>query len=214
MKLYDLSHCLSNESPVYPGNDSPEFLPAATIAAEGYRETHLSFDSHVGTHIDAPAHMLEDGKTLDRLPLEAFSGKAIIITIPGQTCFIEKKFLKTYRQALTQVDFVLFRTGWGNRWGSSEYFKDFPVLTPEAVEWLLAFPLKGIGFDAISADPVESTQWVNHFAIFKKGLIIIENLVFPDELKDSTGHFSCYPISFKNADGSPVRAVYENLNLL
>jgi len=60
--------------PVYPGTSRPSFRPSNTIQKEGFRETHLSFDSHTGTHIDAPEHMLENGNTLDRLPVDHFKG--------------------------------------------------------------------------------------------------------------------------------------------
>jgi arylformamidase len=207
MKIFDLSHPLHDNSPVYPGKSKPEFRRVVTIATDGYRETHFSFDSHLGTHIDAPSHMLEKGKSLDQLSIESFSGDSVIIAIPDGTSHIEKPFLLKFEDELKTVDFVLFKTGWSRFWGSSKYFINFPVLTPDALNWLLSFSLKGIGFDAISADPVESTGWENHLAIFGKELIIIENLVFPGELAESRGLFCCFPIPYENADGSPVRAV-------
>ena len=209
MSLYDLSHPLNNGSPVYPGKDNPIFKAAATISKEGYRETHLEFDSHLGTHIDAPAHMLEDGKTLGQMPLDSFTGQAVIVSVPDKMIVIDKEFLLTFKDEFTNVGFVLFKTGWSKYWGSQQYFKEFPTLTPEAVNLLLSYPLKGIGFDAVSADPVESTDFKNHFAIFKKGLIIIENLIFPGNLTAGKGMFYCFPLPFENADGSPVRAVFE-----
>lgn len=208
MKLYDLSHLLNNDSPVYPGTKKPWFEPAATIDKEGFRETKLCFESHLGTHIDAPAHMLENGKTLDEMALESFTGDALIISVPEGTTYIDREFLEQFSQALSSVEFVIFRTGWDKLWASSTYFDGFPVLSGEAVQWLLTFQLKGIGFDVISADPVDSRSWDNHMAILSKGLIIIENLVFPETLTASSGQFCCYPIPYEHADGSPVRAVF------
>jgi arylformamidase len=208
MKLFDLSHLLNNQSTVYPGKDKPIFQPAAFIDKDGYRETHLEFDSHLGTHIDAPAHMLQNGLTLDRMPVSAFSGKAFIITVPDGMQKIDQHFLLSHAEDLKGAEFILFKTGWSKYWEISLYFTDFPTLTTDAVKWLLNFPLKGLGFDAISADPVESTDFPNHYLIFEKGLLIIENLKFPDELTVSAGEFTCYPLPFENADGSPVRAVF------
>lgn len=207
MPLYDLSHSLNNDIPVYPGTARPLFEPVAAIETEGYREIRLCFHSHLGTHIDAPAHMLENGITLDRLPLDTFAGKARIIPVPAEMQLIEKDFLQSCAGSLAATDFVLFKTGWGKLWGKPGYFKGFPVLAAGAVDWLLEFSLKGIGFDSISADPVESSDYPNHFRLLKKGLIIIENLVFPDELAEITGDFSCFPLPLQDADGSPVRAI-------
>ncbi|HKI88699.1 MAG TPA: cyclase family protein [Draconibacterium sp.] len=211
MKIFDLSHKLNNQTPVFPGTVQPRFEPAATIDKDGYRETHLNFESHLGTHIDAPAHILETGATLDQMPVSAFTGKAIIVEIPKNTTYIEKSFLLLFKEELTEADFILFKTGWYNKWGSNEYFSNFPVLAEEAATWLISFKLKGIGFDAISADQVESSVLPIHHIILENGCIIIENLNFPEKLKANEGEFSCFPLPYESADGSPVRAVFRIL---
>lgn len=208
MKLYDLSHLLNNETPVFPGMGKPVFEPVATIEKEGYRETRLSFDSHTGTHIDAPAHMFLNGKKLEQLPVDTFSGKALIISVPENTARIEKELLLPFKEILEKVDFILFKTGWSDHWGTQRYFENFPTLTADSVEWLLTFLLKGFGFDVISADSLDSTTFPNHFSILGKELVIIENLRFPGELTETEGEFFCFPLPYENADGSPVRAVF------
>jgi arylformamidase len=145
MKLFDLSHLLNNQTTVYPGKDKPIFQPAALIDKDGYRETHLEFDSHLGTHIDAPAHMLPAGLTLDRMPVSAFSGKAFIITVPEGMKKIDQHYLSVYADEIEGTEFILFKTGWSKYWKSQLYFEDFPTLTTDAVEWLLTFPLKASG---------------------------------------------------------------------
>jgi len=211
MEIFDLSHKLNNQTPVFPGTAKPTFESAATIDKDGYRETHFNFESHLGTHIDAPAHILETGQTLDQLPVSAFTGKAIIIEIPANTKYIDKSSLFPFQEKLAETDFVLFKTGWCKKWGSNEYFSNFPVLAEEAANWLISFNLKGIGFDAISADPVESSVLSIHHIILRNGCIIIENLNFPEKLKTNEGEFSCFPLPYENADGSPVRAVFRIL---
>lgn len=206
MKIYDLSHKLNNLTPVYPGNEPPEFTQIADFKSHGYRETQFRFHSHLGTHIDAPAHMIENGNTLDQLPAEHFCGNALIIKTPINRN-IDFEILKGFETEISNNDFVLFQTGWSQFWGTPEYFGRFPVLAKDAVEFLIQFNLKGIGFDNISADPIDSSDFPNHYAILGKNLIIIENLVFPDGFTESNGEFSCFPLPYENADGSPVRAV-------
>jgi kynurenine formamidase len=208
MKLYDLSHLLNNDTPVFPGMSKPRFTPAATFEKNGYRETRFEMDSHTGTHMDAPAHMLKNGKTLDQFPVDRFAGKALIISVPENTKHVEKDFLVQFAAKLKEAQFVLFKTGWSKLWGTPRYFEDFPTLSADAVEWLLTFSLKGTGFDVISADPIDSTSYPNHFSILGKGLIIIENFMFPKELTEAEGDFFCFPLFYENADGAPVRAVF------
>lgn len=206
--LYDLSHLLNNKSTVYHGTASPEFIISATIEKEGYHETFFRFHSHLGTHIDAPAHMLKHGKFLDKMDISSFCGKGLIIETNSKSQNIEKELLIPFKNTFKNTDFVLFKTGWGKFWNEKKYFEDFPVLTSEALGYLLQFQLKGIGFDTISADIVGSPDFKNHFAIFEKGLIIIENLVFPENMDETTGEFFCFPLCYENADGSPIRAVF------
>ena len=206
MKIYDLSHKLNNLTPVYPGNEPPEFTQIADFKSHGYRETQFRFHSHLGTHIDAPAHMIDNGNTLDQLPAEHFCGNALIIkTLINRN--IDFEILKGSETEISKSEFVLFQTGWSQFWGTPKYFGRFPVLTKDAVEFLLQFHLKGIGFDHISADPMDSQDYPNHLAILGKNLIIIENLVFTDGFTECNGEFSCFPLPYENADGSPVRVV-------
>ena len=206
--LYDLSHILNNKSTVYPGTALPEFIVSATIEKNGYHETCFRFHSHLGTHIDAPAHMLRHGKFLDKMDITSFCGKGLIIDTNSKSPNIEKELLINFQKELESIDFVLFKTGWGKFWNEKKYFDDFPVLTSEALHYLFQFRLKGIGFDTISADTINSFDFKNHLAIFEKGLIIIENLVFPEDMIETTGELFCFPLWYENADGSPVRAVF------
>ncbi len=205
--IYDLSHQLNNDSPLFPGDAAPDFKTIASIEQNHYRETRLQFHSHLGTHIDAPAHMLSNGTMLDEMDISAFCGRAILITTDEKERIIEKDLVLEFKKELEETDFVLFKTGWSKYWGTQQYFENFPTLSTDALHFLLQFRLKGIGLDTISADPVKSTDYKNHYAIFRKGMIIIENLKFPENMKEKKGEFSCFPIPYEKADGSPVRAV-------
>lgn len=207
MALYDLTHLMHSDMPVYPGKQQPLIAPAATIETDGYREMRLEIDGHTGTHIDAPAHMLPNGKMLTDYPVSKFTGKAFILLVEEGKEYIEITDLKAYEKEIVSSDFVLFHTGWGRFWGTNDYLKGFPVLSEDAAKWLTTFHLKGIGIDTISVDPVESETWAVHHILFQNDLIIIENLIFPETLLHGSGQFHSFPLKFGAADGSPVRAV-------
>ena len=209
MALYDLTHPMHSEMPVYPGKGQPLIGPVATLENDGYREMHLNIDGHTGTHIDAPAHMLARGKMLNDYPVSKFTGKAVIVAIEEGTENIGIPLLKTFEHELRSSEFVLLRTGWSMYWGTPKYLEGFPVLTEQAAKWLTTFQLKGIGVDAISVDPVESSTWPVHHILFQSDLVIIENLIFPGNLLSGKGRLFCFPLKFDEADGSPVRAVFD-----
>ncbi|NQU88822.1 MAG: cyclase family protein, partial [Mariniphaga sp.] len=176
MNFIDLSHPINEQMPVYPGGKKPVLKRLSDINKNGYRETGLTFHSHLGTHIDAPAHMLKDGKYLNQFPVSKFTGKAVIIEVPNGTKTISVEYLSQFNDDFDNSEFVLFYTGWGKYWKNERYFKDFPVLDMEAVNFLTSFNIKGVGVDAPSVDPVETKSWEVHYHLMKKDFIIIENL--------------------------------------
>ncbi len=204
MKVYDLTHTIRNDMPVYPGTEQPRLTTACTIAEVGYRETLLHMYSHTGTHMDAPAHMLPDGAALDRYPGEKFVGAAIVVDCRGEKD-ISLPLLQRYD--LSGVDFVLFCTGWDKKWGTPAYYEHFPCLTAEAAAYLAALPLKGVGEDSISLDPCDSTEFPNHITLMKAGFINTENLTGLDALLGRRFTFVTLPLKFENADGCSCRAI-------
>ena len=204
MKVYDLTHTIRNDMPVYPGTEQPRLTTACTIEEVGYRETLLHMYSHTGTHMDAPAHMLPDGAALDRYPGEKFVGAAIVVDCRGEKD-ISLPLLQRYD--LSGVDFVLFCTGWDRKWGTPAYYENFPCLTAEAAAYLAALPLKGVGEDSISLDPCDSTEFPNHITLMKAGFINTENLTGLDALLGRRFTFVTLPLKFENADGCSCRAI-------
>ena len=78
MRIVDLSIPIDATTPFYPGDPEPRVCVATTIARDGFNVSRLELGSHSGTHCDAPRHFLEDGLTLDQLPLERFVGAGVI----------------------------------------------------------------------------------------------------------------------------------------
>lgn len=204
MKVYDLTHTIKNDMPVYPGTEQPRLTTACTIEEAGYRETLLHMFSHTGTHMDAPAHMLPEGTTLDSYDAEKFTGTALVVDCRGQAA-ITLPLLKGYD--LTGVDFVLFCTGWDRKWGSDDYYEGFPCLTAEAAAYLAALPLKGVGEDSISLDPCDSVDFPNHITLMRADFVNTENLKGMDALLGRRFTFVTLPLKFENSDGCSCRAI-------
>jgi kynurenine formamidase len=200
MKYIDLTHKIQNNMPVYPGTASLEMIPANTIEKDGFREKVITLCSHTGTHMDAPSHMLEHGKNLDDYDCSKFIGKALLLTID------QEKNIRDYADQLGKVDFIVFKTDWSKYWGKEKYFEKFPCISMETTNYLIGFDLKGIGFDAISIDPIDS-KFENHYIVFENDMIIIENLTNLDQIDEEIFELMVLPLNIKTADGSPIRAI-------
>ena len=204
MKVYDLTHTIQNDMPVYPGTEQPKLTTACTIEAAGYRETLLHMFSHTGTHMDAPAHMLLDGAALDSYGADKFAGTAVVVDCRGHES-ISLPLLQGYD--LNGVDFVLFCTGWDKKWGSPDYYAGFSCLTADAAAYLAALPLKGVGEDSISLDPCDSVDFPNHITLLGADFVNTENLTGLDALIGRRFTFVTLPLKFENSDGCSCRAI-------
>lgn len=207
-KWIDLTHPISPGMPVYPGTEPPVLAQGCTIDAHGFAEKKITMYSHTGTHIDAPAHMLKQGSTLDQLPIDHFCGTARVWEWERRSRpVISPSDLEPDLHDIREVDFLLLYTGWSRHWGTEAYFSNYPVLSPEAAEWISSTGLKGLGVDAISVDPADTDTHPVHKALLNREMILIENLTNLEELPGSPFFFSCFPLKIEEADGSPVRAV-------
>lgn len=207
--LIDMTHTITPEIPVYPGDPVPAFSKLATLNQDGYRITGLSLCSHTGTHMDAPSHFLPDGRTLDEMPMSQFSGRATVLDVSDEGPVITEDFLHSNYDAIYCTDYILFYTGWENRWGAGNYLEDtFPVPDEAAARYLVSRGLKGVGTDAPSVDRLTGPQRV-HSTLLKSGEVILESLCLKKVRGRKDFLFFALPMKFKNADGAPVRAFAE-----
>lgn len=217
MKIIDLTHPVSEDMPMYPGTGVPTLHVAYNHKEHGLMETLISLYSHTGTHIDAPAHLYANGRTLDQYPIEQFVGKALVIDCRhlGKEEKISMSLLEEKGNALHQIDFILFLTGHNALWGSPGYFDNYPVMTNGVVEWVNRYKLKGIGIDAPSFDPVTideleqaADELNNHRAILKtNNTILLENLCRLEEIGNEPFTLCALPLNTINADGAPTRVI-------
>jgi arylformamidase len=206
--IIDLTHVINESMPVFPGTPQPRLITEYTVAINGFMETRLDLLSHTGTHMDAPAHMLAQGLTLDRMPVSTFCGNAVCIDVSGVYDQIELGDLLQTGIDFTHVDFIVLHTDWSRFWGHPLYFVDFPVLTQEAAHYLVGCGLKGIAADSISFDKHDSVSYSVHHILLNANLVLIENLRNTALLpKDKVFWFAALPLNYIQADGSPVRAI-------
>lgn len=210
MKVIDLTHTMKENMPVYPGTDTPKFIPANSYEKNGFKETLLQMYTHTGTHMDPPAHLFAGRTTLDQFPAEQFIGKALVIDCrdlqEGQAISMER--IHKTGEKIKDADFLLFNLGWDKRWGTDAYFGDYPCIDEDVLNYILSGNYKGIGFDTIGLDPIADENLTRHKMLFQKcDIVNIENLKNLELCGSDLFWFSCFPLKMDNCDGSPVRAV-------
>jgi len=196
--LIDLSVLLNERTPVYPGDPATKIAPAGVLSKDGYTDHYLSVGTHVGTHIDAPMHMLEGGKSLEAMPMEQFAGRGRLVEISSSD------FNEVKAAGIQEGDIVLFRTGMGTKYHDPVYFEDYPVMSEDVAKYLMETKVKMVGVDTCSVDNTDG--FPIHKILLAGNVLIIENLTNLGALKNK--EFSVYALPLKlELDGAPARVV-------
>ena len=207
MLYFDLSHSMENGMTFFPGDPEPRFLP--TDIAAPWRVTHLSICTHTGTHIDAPAHFIPHGKTIDQYPPERFFVPGIVVPVLGYSGdeLIGGDVFADYLSMVPANGAVLIRTGWDRYWGSEHYICH-PYLSPEAAQLLIDNGASIVGIDTLSVDSAGQETDRAHAILLGNDALIVENLTRLDQLSAGKLYrFSFLPLALTGLDGSPIRAV-------
>ena len=210
MQLVDLSHPLEHGQLNFPFDPKISVLVHNTVSSIGYNMTQVSLASHQGTHLDAPYHFYDDGKTIDQMRLEQFYGPATLIDLaPGSALApgteITPAMFEPHAAKFTPGAKIIYRTGWDRQFGTPEFFSRFPTLTLDAARWIAA---KGIGLLGMDT-PTPSYDWKEcHLILLAPGveLVIVEALTHLEQLPESFV-FMGFPLNLKGRDGAPIRAV-------
>ena len=207
-KIVDLSHALTADTPVYPGDPVPSFSVATTIENEGYNLFNVIMGSQTGSHVDAPYHFNNQGATVDKMDLKFFVGQGLIVDVThkkGKEEITLEEIVK-YEKQIEESDIVLFRTNWYKKVGTNEFY-DHPFLSKEGGEYLLSKGIKTAGIDAINLDNTGGTEFPIHEMYAEAGGIIAENLANLDSVDFDSPFIIFLPLKLIGCDGSPVRAV-------
>jgi kynurenine formamidase len=198
MKIVDLSVPVNENTPVYPGDPKTVIKPAGVFDKDGFNDHLISIGTHVGTHIDAPFHMVSGGKKLDEIPIEHFVGRGCYIN--AQNGFD----LEAIKQAdIREGDIVLFHTGIINRYHKPDYYENYPEIPKEVANYLVEKQVKMVGMDMSGPDHPPHNI---HKILLGGGVLIIENLTNLNQLADKS--FTVYALPIKlNLDGAPARVI-------
>ncbi|MER8100840.1 cyclase family protein [Kitasatospora sp. NPDC094016] len=152
--LVDLTHQVTTAMPVYPGDPAVLLEPALTTATAGVNVLALHLGSQSGTHVDAPYHVDVTWPTLDGLPLERFTGPAVLADLRGlePRAAVTPELLAPALERVGEGSVLLLATGWARHWGTDAYLAH-PSLTAAAAEAIVAAGVRTVGVDALSVDP-------------------------------------------------------------
>jgi len=199
--MIDITRRLYNGHPVWPGDTAYCYELVSQIShGDSVNVGKLSTTIHLGTHLDAPWHYVDNGGKLETVPLTALIGPCRVVDARGQT-ELDVPFLKTLGQLSERT---LFYTGQPNDW------KTFPQaymqVNPAAAEYMGQHGVKLYATDCPSVDTLTSKDLPGHKAFARAGVYILEGLAL-EGVAPGNYELIALPLRLEGADGSPVRAV-------
>lgn len=225
--VVDLSHTLSPESPFIPveGKTFPfRSAPIATVARDGVYANRWELTEHVGTHVDAPCHFIEGGRSIDQLSIETLIAPLAVISIgpraatdPDATLTADevRKWEGDRGVTLPTGAALFLHTGWEARWSQPGRFVNqdaggtlhFPGFSGGALDLLLERGVAGIGIDTLSIDPGRDRAYPIHKRLFAAGKWAIEVLASLDRVPPWGALAVIAPVKVAGASGAPARVL-------
>jgi arylformamidase len=163
---------------------------------------------HTGTHIDAPAHFLEQGPTMELVDIFPFWGQAQVVTIQ---CELGPMRVEDFSRAdLSLAPRILVRTNVGVQ-PDTVFPESISYPSLELVDHLSSHGIILYGVDAPSVDKLDSKTMEVHKALHFNHINILEGIDLT-KIPDGIYELAAIPLNIEGADGSPVRAVLRTLD--
>ena len=187
MKIYDISQEVFSCT-VYPGDPKPQKQTlSSTAAGDLYNLTAFSMCAHNGTHIDAPFHFLDGGKTVEQMDLELFVGECYVTRLEGLVNGPEARA-------------VLEKAGGAER----ILLAGNLTVTAEGAEVFAAAGIRLIGNEGQSVGPEDAPMQV-HRILLSRGIALLEGIVLKN-VPEGRYFLSAAPLNLAGSDGAPCRA--------
>jgi arylformamidase len=155
-----------------------------------YESTCFTMSAHLGSHADAPSHVLDGEATIGRMALEPYVGRARVVELSGRGEIgpdeLPPRSLRASR--------ILFRT------------RGRAFLSPLAALRLAEKGAILVGTDARSIDPADAEDLPAHRTLLSRGVALLEHLAL-DAVEEGDYQLVALPLRFDDLDASPVRAV-------
>ena len=204
--IYDISLPISQQLPVWPGDPPVQVTQVQHLdRGDPMTLTRLQMGAHTGTHVDAPAHFVAGGRTVEALDLEILVGPALVIGVPDAGALSAKVLDRLDIPAGTRR--ILFRTTNSDLWarGETQFCRDFVGITSDGAQWLVDRGVRLVGIDYLSVSPYDDPI-PPHQILLGAGVIALEGLNLA-AVAPGTYNLVCLPLRIRGAEGAPARAI-------
>ena len=203
---YDITTLLGSECIDYPG-DTPYTRTMLCTIAEGavYDLARLEMSAHSGTHLDAPAHFIAGGRTIDQFAVHEFILPAQVIRI-GDPVAVGPQEVSGFDISMGEA--LLFRTRSFAQVRSAPgaFSESHAYLSRGIADLCVERRVPLVGLDSISVDRYGDERYPVHRRLSEAGILILEGI---DLAQVPEGKYTliCLPLKIQGGEASPVRAI-------
>mgnify|MGYP000860247499 FL=1 len=193
---------------VYPGDPAPRVRQVSAVESDGFWLHEVVIGSQTGTHVDAPAHVLNGAGDTGTIAVEDLVATAHIVDLSacGDREIVGVDRLSDVLGRCRPGDAVLLRFGW-DRFDGDQRAWSHPGLAEAAAHALVAAEISFIGTDAASIDCHDSEVLAAHHVFASAGVPIVENLAHLDEVTWPEPLVVVGMLPFAHLDGAPARVL-------
>lgn len=198
MKIYDISQEVFSCC-VYPGDPSPEKKTMLSINDGGVCNlTAFKMCAHNGTHVDAPYHFINEGKTIDKVDLDRFIGYAYVAEHEGDINADDaERILRDARST-------------DERAAERILVKGDATMTEEAARIFAGAGIKLFGNESQTVGPLDAPMAV-HLTMLGAEIVLLEGIRLGD-VPEGVYILNAAPLNLGGADGAPCRATLMSLD--
>lgn len=193
-----------------------DFTIPYTYKEYGWQAATFRMFAHFGTHVDAPLHFIENGPSIDEVPLPSLIGKGALFDLSdvSEQQGIDSELLVARNPGIQNGEIAILRTDWTDKnWGRDTFLTHAPYLTQEGAEWLLNQGVKSVVYDfpkerAIRQEQFGGNECVVHHIFLGNGVYNIEYVINLKELSPEKNYLIvAMPLKLVSLDGSPARVI-------
>ena len=203
MKIIDISWPISESMTQYNNKNIVRMQATKTFAHDNVRETCITMDSHVGTHIESQAHFMRDGITTDKIELQQCCGPCMVIDMTFVGDSITDEHLSLIHIEPNAI--VLFKTTNSELHDNDPFDPNFVYLCASGARYLAEKKVKAVGIDYIGIERSQEAH-ITHHTLMEHNIVIIEGLRL-NMVHAGSYFFVCLPLAFIGLEASPARAI-------
>lgn len=204
MTLIDISLSIQPGMVVYEGDPGVRITPHRELArGDPANVSIVTLGSHTGTHLDAPAHFLAEGATLDRLSLEALIGPALVVAVTADRLIGRRELERSHMNGHRRL---LLKTRNSALWELGRFTRDYVALDLDGARYLVEQGVQLVGIDYLSIETFHAPGHPVHRHLLEAGVVILEGLNLAG-VEPGVFELLCLPLPVSGIDGAPCRAV-------